>query len=213
MKSKTYPIFHIDGRRARTLRKDLGLPSDLKDLDEDTTTEITQIELALVAETLNLPRLKYDHLADSGAFLCGGALTAWIGSYPPSDYDFFFPALEMAERLHQRLLYEGAVLDGYQVSMNGSVIHIESNNGRDFTLTLTQAGLGVGLIPAIAMEMGAFSIFLYCVRARDVVYDRLEELTGARVTHAYCRVGGVKAKGSSHEAYGCEKPAFLLCSR
>ena len=49
MKTKTYPIFHIDGRRARSLRKALGMPSDLKDLDEDTTTEITQIELALVA--------------------------------------------------------------------------------------------------------------------------------------------------------------------
>jgi hypothetical protein len=123
MKSKTYPIFHIDGRRARTLRKELGLPSGLKDLDEDTTTEINQIELVLVAEALNLPRLKYDHLADSGAFLCGGAVTAWLGGYPPSDYDFFFPSLEMAERLHQRLLYEGAVLDGYQGTETGQPIY------------------------------------------------------------------------------------------
>jgi hypothetical protein len=123
MKTKTYPIFHIDGRRARTLRKELGMPSDLKDLDEDTTTEITQIELALVAETLSLPRLKYDHLADSGAFLCGGALTAWLGGYPPSDYDFFVPTLELAERLHHRLLYQGAVLDGYQGTEDGKPIY------------------------------------------------------------------------------------------
>ena len=47
-------------------------------------------------------------------------------------------------------------------------------------------------ILAIAMEMGAQTIFWYGVRARDEVYDRLEELTGARVTHSYCRVGGVK---------------------
>jgi hypothetical protein len=123
MKTKTYPIFHIDGRRARTLRKELGMPSDVKDLDEDTTTEITQIELALVADALNLPRLKYDHLADPSAFLCGGALTAWIGGYPPSDYDFFFPVLEMAERLHQRLLYQGAVLDGHQGTEAGQPIY------------------------------------------------------------------------------------------
>jgi NADH-quinone oxidoreductase subunit D len=57
---------------------------------------------------------------------------------------------------------------------------------------LSRIGDHLTCIAAIAMEMGAFSIFLYCVRARDEVYDRLEELTGARVTHAYCRVGGVK---------------------
>jgi hypothetical protein len=123
MKSKTYPIFHIDGRRARTLRKELGLPSDLKDLDENTTTEKIQIELALVAETLNLPHLKYDHLAGPDAFLCGGALTAWIGGYPPSDYDFFVPTLELAERLHQRILYQGAVLGGYQGTEDGEPIY------------------------------------------------------------------------------------------
>jgi len=123
MKTKTYPIFHIDGRRARTLRRELGLPGELKDLDEDTNTKKTQIELALVSEILNLPRLKYDHLADSGAFLCGGALTAWLGGYPPSDFDFFFPVLEMAERLHQRLLCEGAVLDGYQGTEAGKPIY------------------------------------------------------------------------------------------
>ena len=123
MKSKTYPIFHIDGRRARTLRKELGMPRELKDLDENTTTEKTQIKLALVAETLNLPHLKYDHLAGPDAFLCGGALTAWIGGYPPSDYDFFVPTLELAERLHHRLLYQGAVLDGYQGTEDGKSIY------------------------------------------------------------------------------------------
>jgi NADH:ubiquinone oxidoreductase subunit C len=57
---------------------------------------------------------------------------------------------------------------------------------------LSRIGDHLTCIAAIAMEMGAFSIFLYCVRARDEVYDRLEDLTGARVTHSYCRVGGVK---------------------
>jgi NADH-quinone oxidoreductase subunit D len=44
----------------------------------------------------------------------------------------------------------------------------------------------------MAMEMGAMTVFLYCIRARDCIYDRLEELTGARVTHCYCRIGGLK---------------------
>lgn len=47
-------------------------------------------------------------------------------------------------------------------------------------------------LAAIGMELAAFTPFLYLVRARDVIYDRLEELTGARVTHSYCRIGGVK---------------------
>lgn len=47
-------------------------------------------------------------------------------------------------------------------------------------------------ILALAMEMGALTIFWYGVRGRDVVYELMEELTGARVTHSYCRIGGVK---------------------
>ena len=85
MKTKTYPQFHIDGRRARTLRNNLGMPDNLSDLDEDTISKVTSLPLAIVAETLDLPRIKYDHLAGPEAFLCGGALTAWLGGYPPSD--------------------------------------------------------------------------------------------------------------------------------
>ncbi|MFH2007345.1 MAG: NADH-quinone oxidoreductase subunit D [bacterium] len=63
---------------------------------------------------------------------------------------------------------------------------------RVITGELSRIGDHLTCVAAIAMEMGAFSIFLYCIRARDVVYDLLEEISGARVTHAYCRVGGVK---------------------
>jgi hypothetical protein len=113
MKTKTYPQFHIDGRRARTLKKLLGLPDHPKDLNEDTTTE-TQIELALVADALNLPRMKFDWLANQSAFLCGGAITSWLGGYPASDWDFFFPDLHAAENFHHRLLNEGFVPWSYQ---------------------------------------------------------------------------------------------------
>jgi hypothetical protein len=114
VKTKTFPQFHVDGRRARTLRKLLDLPRNLNELDEDTTTQKTQIELALVSDALNLPRMKYDWLANPSAFLCGGALTAWIGGYPASDWDFFFPDLNAAETFHHRLLKEGFVLWSYQ---------------------------------------------------------------------------------------------------
>jgi hypothetical protein len=36
MKTKIFPQFHIDGRRARTLRKELGMPDTLDKLDENT---------------------------------------------------------------------------------------------------------------------------------------------------------------------------------
>lgn len=44
---------------------------------------------------------------------------------------------------------------------------------------------------AIAMEMAAFTPFLYWCRAREWIYDLFEEETGARVTHSFARIGGM----------------------
>jgi hypothetical protein len=129
MKTKTYPQFFIDGRRARTLRNELGMPDTLNKLDEDTVTEVTSLPLSIVAEALNLPRIKYDYLAGPEAFLCGGALTAWIGGYPPTDYDFFFPHLEAAQRFHEELLRRRATLEGYQGSQAGQDIFEQIQKG------------------------------------------------------------------------------------
>ena len=46
-------------------------------------------------------------------------------------------------------------------------------------------------IGASAMELGAFTAFLYFLKAREWLYGLLEELSGARLTHTYVRVGGV----------------------
>jgi NADH-quinone oxidoreductase subunit D len=46
-------------------------------------------------------------------------------------------------------------------------------------------------IGASAMELGAFTAFLYFLKAREWLYTLLEELSGARLTHSYVRVGGV----------------------
>jgi len=48
-------------------------------------------------------------------------------------------------------------------------------------------------IAATAMEMGAMSVFLYMIKARDFLYELVEEITGARLTISYIRIGGVKA--------------------
>src|SRR5512133_450833 len=44
---------------------------------------------------------------------------------------------------------------------------------------------------AMAMELGAFTPFLWMMRARELIWDILEEETGARVTHSFGRVGGM----------------------
>ncbi len=47
------------------------------------------------------------------------------------------------------------------------------------------------LVAAMGLELGAMTVFLYGVEARDHIYDRLAELCGARLTSNYVRVGGV----------------------
>jgi len=48
-------------------------------------------------------------------------------------------------------------------------------------------------IGASAMELGAFTVFLYMIKAREYLWELIEMVTGARLTVSYCRVGGVKA--------------------
>jgi NADH-quinone oxidoreductase subunit D len=48
-------------------------------------------------------------------------------------------------------------------------------------------------IAACAMELGAMTAFLYLMKAREYLYDIVEQVTGARLTVSYGRIGGVKA--------------------
>jgi NADH-quinone oxidoreductase subunit D len=43
------------------------------------------------------------------------------------------------------------------------------------------------------MELGAFTVFLYMIKAREFLWELIEDVTGARLTISYGRVGGVKA--------------------
>jgi NADH-quinone oxidoreductase subunit D len=51
---------------------------------------------------------------------------------------------------------------------------------------------------AMAMELGAFTPFLYYIRAREMFWDIFEEETGARVTHSFGRVGGMAKPPSKY---------------
>jgi len=44
---------------------------------------------------------------------------------------------------------------------------------------------------AQTMEMGAFTPYFYVMKGRDWLWDLLEEISGARLTHSYVRIGGV----------------------
>ena len=44
---------------------------------------------------------------------------------------------------------------------------------------------------ATAMELGAFTPFLWLLKVRDWVWDILERETGARMTHSFGRIGGM----------------------
>jgi NADH-quinone oxidoreductase subunit D len=47
------------------------------------------------------------------------------------------------------------------------------------------------LISAMGLELGAMTVLIYGMEARDLIWDRLTELCGARLTSNYARVGGV----------------------
>jgi NADH-quinone oxidoreductase subunit D len=42
-----------------------------------------------------------------------------------------------------------------------------------------------------ALDLGAMSVFLYCFREREVIMNLFEQISGARLTPSYIRIGGV----------------------
>ena len=47
-------------------------------------------------------------------------------------------------------------------------------------------------IAAVAMELGAMTAFLYLMTIRDYIFEHLNQLTGARLTYSFVRIGGLK---------------------
>ncbi|MFQ6037244.1 MAG: NADH-quinone oxidoreductase subunit D [Candidatus Aminicenantales bacterium] len=48
-------------------------------------------------------------------------------------------------------------------------------------------------LAAMCMECGAFTVFLYMIKAREFIWDLMEQTTGARMTTSYIRIGGVRS--------------------
>jgi NADH-quinone oxidoreductase subunit D len=67
-------------------------------------------------------------------------------------------------------------------------------------------------IAASGLELGAFTVLLYFLEARELLWDLIEMLTGARVTSNYVRIGGLKndlPDGFKEKT----KEAFKICRR
>jgi NADH-quinone oxidoreductase subunit D len=60
-------------------------------------------------------------------------------------------------------------------------------------------------VGASAMELGAFTVFLYMIKAREYLWELIEKVTGARLTISYGRVGGIKADLPDDFAAPCAK--------
>ncbi|MBI5203260.1 MAG: NADH-quinone oxidoreductase subunit D [Elusimicrobia bacterium] len=76
-------------------------------------------------------------------------------------------------------------LSGLTVPERGQFIRVIASEISRITDHLTCVG-------ASAMELGAFTVFLYMIEGRELLYQCVDKLTGARITTSYTRVGGVK---------------------
>jgi NADH-quinone oxidoreductase subunit D len=72
---------------------------------------------------------------------------------------------------------------------------------------------------ASAMELGAFTVMLYMMEAREDLWDLIEDVTGARLTVSYGRVGGVKEDltpdfaSKMHAAFKKVRDHLVNCDR
>jgi NADH-quinone oxidoreductase subunit D len=55
-------------------------------------------------------------------------------------------------------------------------------------------------LAATSMELGALTIYFWAIKGREFIYELLEELSGARLTHSYVRIGGVAYDLTPHFA-------------
>jgi NADH-quinone oxidoreductase subunit D len=94
--------------------------------------------------------------------------------------------LDYVASLHNNFGYLSAVeaLMGLEIPERAKYIRVIGAELHRVASHLTTAG-------ALALELGGFSAFLYAIEGRELITDRVTELTGARLTTSYGRVGGL----------------------
>src|SRR4051795_2743269 len=103
-------------------------------------------------------------------------------------YNQFVPytdRLDYLAPLSNNVTYALAVekLMGWEVPPRGQAIRLICYE----TARISSHLLGIG---AMALDLGAMTVFLYSFTEREKLYDLFELLTGARFTTSYTRVGG-----------------------
>lgn len=106
----------------------------------------------------------------------------WNQVFPYTD------RLNYASPFLNNIAYAGAVekLLGAEIPERAQYIRVIVGEMSRITDHLTCLGAG-------CMELGAFTVFLYMIQARELFYQLAEEICGARLTVAYIRIGGLRA--------------------
>ena len=94
--------------------------------------------------------------------------------------------LDYVASLHNNFGYLTAVekLMGIDIPERAKYIRVIGAELHRIASHLTTAG-------ALGLELGGFSAFLYAIEGRELITDRITELTGARLTTSYGRIGGL----------------------
>jgi NADH-quinone oxidoreductase subunit D len=108
--------------------------------------------------------------------------STWTQVFPYTD------RLNYASPFLNNIAYAGAVekLLGVDIPERAKYIRVIIGEISRICDHLTCLGAG-------SMELGAFTVFLYAIQARELFYQLSEEICGARLTVSYVRVGGLKA--------------------
>jgi NADH-quinone oxidoreductase subunit D len=141
---------------------------------------IVQIDVELEGETIKRADIEIGYL--HRCFEKMSETVVWNNVFPYTD------RLNYVSPLINNVGYAMAVekLLGIQTTERCQWIRVMMSEVSRITDHLTCIG-------ASAMELGAFTVFLYLIEAREYLWETIEELTGARLTISYVRVGGVKA--------------------
>lgn len=103
---------------------------------------------------------------------------------------------EQAIPYTDRLNYNSAIICnlGYCLAVEkllGIEVPVRAQALRVLASELSRMGDHFTCVGAGGLELGAMSAFLYAVEAREMLWDLVEDLCGARVTNNYVRIGGL----------------------
>ena len=104
---------------------------------------------------------------------------------------------EQAFPYTDRLNYNSAIINNVAYAMAvEKLLDVETTERcqyiRVITSELSRIADHYTNIGAGALELGGYTAFLYFVEARELVWDLLEKVCGARLTSNYVRIGGLK---------------------